>query len=377
MQVQRYKVLFVLGTRPEAIKLAPLIKVFGVAEDQFEVRVCVTGQHRELLWQALDFFQISVDYNLDLMEPNQPLPDFTARCLKDLSVVLSEFRPKLIVVQGDTTTALVGALAAYYNKSLVAHVEAGLRSQQKYSPYPEEMNRVMVSRLADFHFAPTVQAEANLHAEGLTRNIYVTGNTIVDALFLTKEIIARDENAYWEFFSGIDFSKRIILVTCHRRESFGHPFEDICLALKEIAATNKGCVICYPMHLNPNVMNSVERSLSGLDNLHLMSPLDYPHMVFLMSKSFLVLTDSGGIQEEAPTFGKPVLVMREVTERVEGVQAGTAEMVGTKRESIVTAVTSLLNDPTKYQKMSEASNPYGDGCASQKIFKYLSDKITE
>ncbi len=377
MQTQIYKVLFILGTRPEAIKLAPLLKAFGAAKDQFEVRVCATGQHRELLWQALDFFQISVDYNLDLMEPNQTLSDFTARCLKGLSTVFSEFRPELVIVQGDTTTAFVGALEGYYNKSYVAHVEAGLRSQQRYSPYPEEMNRVMISRLADFHFAPTVQAEANLLAEGIVQNIYVTGNTVVDALLLTKDIITQDETAYWEAFEGINLSKKIILVTCHRRESFGHPFENICLALKEIAATNKDCVVCYPRHLNPNVKNSVVRSLSGLDNIHLMPPLDYPHMVFLMSKAFLVLTDSGGIQEEAPTFGKPVLVMREVTERVEGIEAGTAELVGTKRETIVMAVTSLLNDPAKYKKMAEASNPYGDGRASQKILMYLRDKIVE
>ena len=361
-------ILFVFGTRPEAIKLAPLIKEFTKPKYRFKVKVCVTSQHREMLNQTLNFFKITPDYNLDLMRPNQTLFEITADSLIGLGSVFDDARPDLVFVQGDTTTVLTGALAAFYKKVRVAHVEAGLRSSQKYSPFPEEINRTLVSRLADYHFAPTKNARENLAREGIKKNVYVVGNTVIDALFFGLNVIkAGGEKDYCRFFRDLDFSKKIILVTGHRRENFGRPFENICASLKDIVAACADTEIVYPVHLNPNVRGTVQKLLSGISRIHLLDPLDYPHLIWLMSKSYFVLTDSGGIQEEAPALGKPVLVIREVTERTEGICAGTAILVGTSRRKIVAESLRLLREKKAYRKMSRAINPYGDGKTSRRI----------
>lgn len=365
------KILFIFGTRPEAIKMAPLIKAFQKNKNSFNVKVCVTGQHRQMLDQVLAFFEIKPDYDLNIMQPGQTLFEVTANSLKGLEPVLDQFLPDIIFVQGDTTTVLTGALAGYYKKIKVAHLEAGLRSGDKYSPFPEELNRILASQLATYHFAPTANAVANLTQEGITKNVYLVGNTVIDALLLGLEIIKqKGEAPYQQFFKFIDFSKRVILVTGHRRESFGAPFEEICDALRVLAL--RGDVeIVYPVHLNPNVQEPVNRILKDVNNVHLIEPLSYPYLIWLMSQAYLVITDSGGIQEEAPTLGKPVLVMREVTERQEGVTAGTAKLVGANKDIIVKEATVLLDDQAAYSKMAQAVNPYGDGQTSEKIVKIL------
>jgi len=297
------KILFIFGTRPEAIKMAPVIKEFK-KEKSIDVKVCITAQHREMLDQVLNFFGIKPDYDLNLMKPNQSLFDITANSLKSLEKVLDKEKPDLIFVQGDTTTAFVGALAGFYKKMKVAHIEAGLRSHNKYSPFPEEINRVLVGHVADYHFAPTERAKENLYRENIKKNVYVVGNTVIDALFLGLNIIKKEgEEKFYKYFDFIDFSKKIILVTGHRRENFGKPFENICYALKEIAK-REDVEIVYPVHLNPNVKKPVNEILNGVRNIHLIEPLEYPYLIWLMSKSYLVLTDSGGIQEEAPSLGK-------------------------------------------------------------------------
>ncbi|MDH5201995.1 MAG: UDP-N-acetylglucosamine 2-epimerase (non-hydrolyzing) [Nitrospirota bacterium] len=355
--------LFIFGTRPEAIKLAPLIVKL---KDVGNIQVCVTGQHREMLDQVLQFFSIVPDYDLKVMMENQSLLAVTSRSLKLLEKVIKESKPDLIIVQGDTTTTLVGVLAGFYNKIKVAHIEAGLRSFHKFSPFPEETNRVLVSHVADYHFAPTDKAKENLLREGISEgNIFVVGNTVIDALFMGLDIVNRNEKRFYDYFTFLNFSKRIILVTGHRRESFGKPFENICYALKEIAQEN--VEIIYPVHLNPNVRGHVYPMLSGIKNIHLVEPLDYPYLIWLMSKSYLILTDSGGIQEEAPSLGKPVLVLRDITERTEGIDEGTALLVGTDKERIVTSVKMLLSNKGKYNKMAKRRNPYGDGRSSLRI----------
>jgi len=365
-------VLFVLGTRPEAIKMAPLIKEFQ-KDDNYNVKVCITAQHREMLDQVLYFFDIKPDYDLNLMKPNQSLFDITANSLKSLEKVLDIEKPELIFVQGDTTTAFVGALAGFYKKIKIAHIEAGLRSHNKYSPFPEEVNRVLVDYIANYHFAPTEKAKENLYNENIKENVYVVGNTIIDALFLGLNIIKEQrEEKYYNYFSFLDFSKKIILVTGHRRENFGKPFENICYALKNIAERDD-VEIVYPVHLNPNVRKPVNEILKGHKNIHLIEPLEYPYLIWLMKKSYLVLTDSGGIQEEAPSLGKPVLVMREVTERIEGIEAGTTKLVGTNERKIVKELTRLLDNKKDYEKMTKAINPYGDGKASQRILKIIKE----
>ncbi len=370
------KILFIFGTRPEAIKLTPVIKKLR-QNNCFNIKICVTAQHREMLDQVLNFFDIKPDYDLNIMKPNQSLFDITADTLKGLEGVLDEFQPDLIFVQGDTTTAFVGALAGFYKKIKIAHIEAGLRSHNKYSPFPEEMNRVLAGHLSDYHFAPTQRAKENLFKEGIKDNVYVVGNTVIDALFLGLDIIKEHgEEQYYKHFDFIDFSKRIILVTGHRRESFGKPFENICYALKEIAE-RKDVEIVYPVHLNPNVREPVNRILKGINNIHLIEPLEYPYLIWLMNKSYIVLTDSGGIQEEAPSLGKPVLVMREVTERIEGIEAGTAKLVGTDKEKIVKEATKLLDNEEEYEKMAKAVNPYGDGKASERIENIIKYNIQE
>jgi len=370
----KIKVLTIFGTRPEAIKFASLIKALKRSPHDFELKTCVTAQHMEMLDQVLNFFEIIPDFDLKIMKPNQSLFDLTADSLKAIKVVVEGESPDLVFVQGDTTTAFVGALAGFYSFVKVAHLEAGLRSGNKFSPYPEEINRKLVGHLADYHFAPTPKGLINLNNEGINRNIWVVGNTVIDSLFLCLEILKHsDQKVYIDFFKKIDFSKRVILVTGHRRESFGKPLENICNALKEIASNFENVEIVYPLHLNPNVRKIVISILNGIKNIHLMEPLEYNFLVWLMEKAYLILTDSGGIQEEAPSLGKPVLVMRDVTERTEGVEAGTAKLVGTNKNRILEEAYLLLDNQTEYEKMSKAINPYGDGKTSEKIMSILKE----
>ncbi len=368
------KLLFIFGTRPEAIKMAPLILK---ARDgaSFDVKIYVTGQHREMLYQVLDFFDIKPDYDIKIMHHDQSLFDVTADILKGLGNVLATEKPDVVLVQGDTTTAFVGALVAFYKKVPVAHVEAGLRSHNKYSPFPEEMNRILAGHIADYHFAPTTRAKENLIKEGIRDEaIFIVGNTVIDALFITLELIKGRDSEFRSYFNYIDFSKKIILVTGHRRESFGEPFREICISLKEIAE-KRDVEIIYPVHLNPNVRKPVFDILSGIDNIHLIKPLEYPYLIWLMSKCFFALTDSGGIQEEAPSFGKPVLIMRNVTERTEGIEAGTARLVGTHKKTIVKESLRLLEAKAVYDEMASSVNPYGDGKSTGRIINILRKKI--
>lgn len=365
------KILFVFGTRPEAIKLAPLIKSFHETKN-YEIRICSTGQHREMLGQVLNFFSIKPDFDLNLMSPNQSLYDVTSKGLKSLEHVLEE-KFDTMIVQGDTTTTFIGSLAAFYKQIPVAHVEAGLRSKNKYSPFPEEINRILTGHIATYHFAPTQKAHKNLLSEGIVDNIHVVGNTGIDALFLCKKMIEENGEAeYYNRFRNVDFSKKIILVTGHRRESFGEPFKNICDALKAISRQFDEVEIIYPVHLNPNIRKPVNDILNNVQRIHLFEPFDYPTMVWLMDRSFFVLTDSGGIQEEAPSLGKPVLVLREVTERTEGIEAGSAKLVGTQSNNIVAQCELLLKNSITYNAMSNAINPYGDGKASARIVQVLS-----
>jgi UDP-N-acetylglucosamine 2-epimerase (non-hydrolysing) len=371
------KILFVFGTRPEAIKMAPLIKQMERV-GEFDVKVCVTGQHRKMLDQVLGFFDIKPDFDLQLMKANQTLADITADVIRGVDALIKqEFTPDYIVVQGDTTTAMAGALAGFYSRVKVIHIEAGLRSYEKYSPFPEEINRMLVGKIADLHFAPTAKALGNLLAEGVeAQKVWNVGNTVIDALFLGLEMIRQqDATVYDTYFKFIDRSKRIILVTGHRRENFGEPFENMCRALKIIAHKNPEVEIVYPVHLNPNVREPVERILGNHSRIHLIEPLDYAHLLWLLNLCTLVITDSGGIQEEAPALGKPVLVMREVTERMEGVAAGTAKLVGTDCDTIVSECTTLLTDSTRYEEMARAVNPYGDGTTSRQIVAVLKEIV--
>ena len=365
------KVIFVFGTRPEAIKMAPLIKAFQ-GDLFFKVVICVTGQHKEMLYQVLDFFDIKPDYDLALMKPNQTIYDITSRALLGLKEILDKEQPDLIFVQGDTTTAFVGALAGYYNQVKVAHLEAGLRSGDKYSPFPEEGNRIMAGHLATYHFAPTARAIDNLAKEGIDKNVHEVGNTVIDALILGLDLLKkRDTDEIEALFKEIDLSKRIILVTGHRRESFGKPFENMVNAIKEIADSYEDVEIIYPVHLNPNVRGVVNKVLGNTLNIHLIEPLDYPSLIWLMNRSYFVLTDSGGIQEEAPTLGKPVLVMRDVTERQEGIEAGTAKLVGTDMSVILKESRALLDNKKVYETMAKAVNPYGEGTTSKQVLDII------
>lgn len=363
------KILIVFGTRPEAIKMAPVVSalsnVIGI-----EVDVCVTAQHRQMLDQVLELFQINPQYDLDLMSGGQTLTDLTCKILKGMESVLDEAKPDWVIVHGDTTTTIATALAAYYKKVKVAHVEAGLRTHNLNSPWPEEANRQLASRLAELHFAPTEKSKSNLLMEGVKpESIFVTGNTVIDSLLQVDKILDSDlalSHNIASQFSYLDPSCKLILVTGHRRENFGSGFESICSALSEIAKLDNVQIV-YPVHLNPNVQEPVKRILSGLENVFLIDPLDYLPFVYLMKRSYLILTDSGGIQEEAPSLGKPVLVMRDTTERPEAVLAGTVRLVGTEANSILTEVVRLLRDDEAYSKMSFAHNPYGSGSASQII----------
>lgn len=362
------KVLFVFGTRPEAIKMAPLIKKFS-EDKHFNVKIAVTAQHREMLDQVLNFFDIDVDYDLNVMKPNQSLHELTARLVSRITdEILLKESFDFVFVQGDTTTVLATSLAAFYQKIKIIHIEAGLRSDDMYSPFPEEMNRVLTSKLSFAHFCPTENARQNLLKEGIKNNVFVVGNTVIDALIIgLKKINSTDEQTMFEKFKDIDFSKRIILVTCHRRENFGKPFEEICQAILTIAKQKGESVeIVYPVHLNPNIKEYAHKWLVA-SNIKLISPLDYPELIWMMSKSNVILTDSGGIQEEAPSLGKPVLVLRKVTERTEGVNAGTAILVGSNYDKICFETLKLLDDENYYSKIASASNPYGDGTTSEQI----------
>lgn len=368
------KVLTVFGTRPEAIKMAPL--VHALAKDpHFEAKVCVTAQHREMLDQVLHLFSIVPDYDLNIMSPGQGLTEITCRILQGLKPILESFKPDVVLVHGDTTTTIATSLAAFYQRIPVGHVEAGLRTGDLNSPWPEEGNRMLTGRLATWHFAPTENSRQNLRDENtLDEQIFVTGNTVIDALFWVRDRVMADEALRAELTARYPFlnnGKKMILVTGHRRESFGKGFEQICHALADIAAQNRDVQIVYPVHLNPNVSEPVNRILGHVDNVILIEPQDYLPFVWLMNHAWLILTDSGGIQEEAPSLGKPVLVMRDTTERPEAVEAGTVRLVGTDREDIVKQVTRLLYDDDEYLAMSRAHNPYGDGKACERILDAL------
>lgn len=366
--------LLVFGTRPEAIKLCPLVTELKKYPKKCTVKVCVTAQHREMLDQVLRLFNVMPDYDLNIMKFNQNLTQLTSNILFKVSEVLDREHPDVVVVQGDTTTAFGASLAAFYQKTRIAHVEAGLRTWNKYSPFPEEINRVITSHLADFHFAPTEWARNNLLKEGINCDqIEVTGNTVIDSLLWVSEKLKHNEIHYDEF-SDIDFSKKIILVTGHRRENFGKGFRTICEALKKIAIGHPDVVLVYPVHLNPNVKETVSILLSGIQNIKLITPLDYLPFVYLMNKCYLIISDSGGIQEEAPSLGKPVLVTRDTTERPEAVDAGTAILVGTCYEKIMYETERLLIDKIYYKTVAQRSNPYGSGRASERIAKLLLNK---
>ncbi|MBT5550879.1 MAG: UDP-N-acetylglucosamine 2-epimerase (non-hydrolyzing) [Nitrospina sp.] len=370
------KILLVFGTRPEAIKLAPLISILK-NQPQCETRVCVTAQHREMLDQALNIFNIQPDYDLNLMKPGQDLTDITSGVLLEMRKVLKKWRPDWLVVQGDTSTTFSASLAGFYEKIRIAHVEAGLRTWNNYLPWPEEMNRRLTSSLSTLHFSPTLWAKQNLISENIPEDrIHVTGNTVIDALLKITEKIKMDtalQDSLIEKFSFLDGQKKIVLVTGHRRENFGEAFENICNALKELSQ-NHNLQIVYPVHLNPNITEPVNHILGQVDNVYLIEPLDYVSFVYLMNMSTLILTDSGGVQEEAPSLGKPVLVMRDTTERPEGVEAGTVKLVGTQSDVIVRETNALLEETALYEKMAQTHNPYGDGKAAEKIVRELLDK---
>lgn len=368
------KILLVFGTRPEAIKMAPLVRTLKM-DARFCVKVCVTAQHREMLDQVLELFEITPDYDLDIMKSDQSLFDVTSNILLHLKPVLEDFKPDTLLVHGDTTTTLSASLAAYYMQIPVGHVEAGLRTGNLYSPWPEEANRKLTGVISKYHFAPTEAAKQNLLAEHVDANaVFVTGNTVVDSLMWVQEKLSGESRlaaSLAESYPFINPQKKLILVTGHRRENFGQGFEQICQALRAISQQYPDVQIVYPVHLNPNVQEPVNRLLGNLPNVHLISPQDYLPFVYLMSQAFLILTDSGGIQEEAPSLGKPVLVMRETTERPEAVEAGTVKLVGTAPEKIALEVGALLGDESAYAEMSMAHNPYGDGMASKRIADLL------
>jgi len=365
------KVLIVFGTRPEAIKMAPVVKAFKENEN-FEIKVCVTAQHREMLDQVLAFFEIIPEYDLNLMKSNQNLYNLTSEIINGLKPVLEEFIPDFVIVHGDTTTTMATSIAGFYSGAKVCHVEAGLRTFNKYAPFPEEINRSITGRISDYHFAPTKKAKQNLLSENISEDsVLVTGNTVIDALFDGVEKVKYIDNEQISMLNKlVNPDKDLILVTGHRRENHGEGFLNICKALKKIASENNVQII-YPVHLNPNVQKPVKEILSDVENIDLIAPLPYEAFIWLMEKSKLIITDSGGVQEEAPSLGKPVLVMRETTERPEAVEAGTVILVGTNVEKIVGEANALLQDKEKYESMSKLHNPYGDGNASKRIVEFL------
>ena len=381
-EIEVKKVLLVFGTRPEAIKMAPLVKAFE-NEKAIESKVCVTAQHREMLDQVLELFNIKPDYDLNLMKPGQDLYDITSNVLLGMKDVLSDFKPDIVLVHGDTTTTSSTSLAAFYQQIKVGHVEAGLRTGDIYSPWPEEANRQITGVLSNFHFAPTSTSKNNLLKENKnTKNIIITGNTVIDALFLAldkiknnKGLESKIKNQILNLDYNIRDGKKIILVTGHRRENHGQGFINICEALKTIALKNPTIDIVYPVHLNPNVQKPVKEILSDISNIYLIEPLQYEQFIYLMDKSYFIITDSGGVQEEAPSLGKPVLVMRDTTERPEALEAGTVKLVGTNSDMIIKEAQKLIDDQEEYEKMSKAHNPYGDGKACEKIVKFIKESL--
>jgi UDP-N-acetylglucosamine 2-epimerase (non-hydrolysing) len=378
-------ILVVFGTRPDAIKMAPLVKKLQIENQKWVVKVCVTAQHREMLDQVLKLFEIEPDYDLDLMKPNQDLYDITVNVLIGMKTVLEDFSPDIVLVHGDTTTTSIASLATFYKKIKIGHIEAGLRTNDIYNPFPEEMNRQITGLLANYHFAPTDRSRENLLRENKReKDIIVTGNTVIDALLLALDKIKSDKKLETEIVFSIErqlnsqssiINSKFILVTGHRRESFGDGFINICEALRELAVKNEDINIVYPVHLNPNVREPVNSILGDVSNIKLIEPLGYLEFVYLMDRSYLIITDSGGVQEEAPSLGKPVLVMRSTTERPEAVEAGTVKLVGTDKDKIVRETQNLLDNREEYLKMSKAHNPYGDGKASQRIVDFLKSVI--
>lgn len=362
------RIAIVLGTRPEAIKLIPVYLEFRKVNA--DISLVSTGQHQSMLEQIFDFFEVEPDICLDVMVPNQTLAGLTARLTDALQQCFTEHPFDVVVVQGDTTTAMTASLVAFYNRIKVAHVEAGLRTYNKFSPFPEEINRQIIGRIADYHFAPTANAKRVLENENVA-NVQMVGNTVIDSLMYCINKVKMNEAQYLERFPIIKKFQKLVLITGHRRENFGHGFEEICQAIKELSEKYPDTLFYYPVHLNPNVKNKVEQMLSGFQNIYLDQPLPYDELVFLMSRSFIILTDSGGIQEEAPSLNVPVLVMRDTTERPEGIENGCSELVGTSRENIVAVFTSLVDQPDKYRKMMMAENPYGDGRSGERIVSEL------
>lgn len=376
------RILIVFGTRPEAIKMAPLVKAFQFNSGYFDLKVCVTAQHREMLDQVLELFEIEPDYDLNIMKPGQDLYDVTSNVLLGMKEVLSDFKPSVVFVHGDTTTTSATSLAAFYQQVKVAHVEAGLRTGDIYSPWPEEANRQITGVLSTYHFAPTTTSEANLLRENKNaQNILVTGNTVIDALYLALDKIKNNSDLQETIVQKIEeeinddsfsvTSSKFILVTGHRRENHGKGFINICTALKELAVRNPDVSIIYPVHLNPNVQKPVMELLSNIKNIYLITPMQYESFIYLMDKSYFIITDSGGVQEEAPSLGKPVLVMRDTTERPEALEAGTVKLVGTDRALILKEATTLLENKEAYDLMSKAHNPYGDGKACREIVNFF------
>jgi UDP-N-acetylglucosamine 2-epimerase (non-hydrolysing) len=376
------KILIVFGTRPEAIKMAPLVKAFETKVEDFDLKVCVTAQHREMLDQVLDLFEIVPSYDLNIMKPGQDLYDITSNVLLGMKEVLSDFQPDVVFVHGDTTTTSATSLAAFYQQIKVAHVEAGLRTGNLYSPWPEEANRQITGVLSNYHFAPTSTSQENLLQENKNpKNILVTGNTVIDALYLALEKIKNNHDLQKSIIEVIEkeindtsfslTSSKFILVTGHRRENHGEGFINICQALKTLAIENPDISIIYPVHLNPNVQKPVMELLGGIHNVYLIAPMQYESFIYLMDKSYFIITDSGGVQEEAPSLGKPVLVMRDTTERPEALEAGTVKLVGTNSDLIVKEATLLLSDDKAYKEMSQAHNPYGDGKACDRIVNFF------
>ena len=372
------KLSFIFGTRPEAIKLAPVI-LAAKADPHFQCHVCVTAQHREMLDQVLDVFEIKPDVDLNLMQPNQTLASLTAKAITAIDAYLTDYKPDMVIVQGDTTTVFCAALCAFYHQIPVGHVEAGLRTGNKYSPFPEEANRVLATHLSTLHFAPTAKSKENLIKEGIAPDkIFITGNTVIDALYLVLDKIKNNPPAIPELPEELIKSKQpLVLITGHRRENFGEGFQNICQAIAHLADKYPQTAFIYPVHLNPNVRKPVFDLLSKHKNIYLIEPLSYLPFVALMNRATIILTDSGGIQEEAPSLGKPVLVMRETTERPEAVDAGTVKLVGTNPEVICSEVEDLLNNPSAYGKMSRAHNPYGDGKAAEKCLRVLLEYINK
>ena len=366
------KNLIIFGTRPEAIKMAPLVNKF-LLDKRFETKVCVTGQHREMLDQVLSFFGIVPDYDLSLMKPNQNLYNLTGEVISGLKPILESFKPDFVYVHGDTTTTMAASIAGFYSGAKVCHVEAGLRTNNMLSPFPEEMNRQVAGRVATYHFAPTIKSKENLLTENISEdNILITGNTVIDALLESSNRVENlDNEDVKEIKSKINFNKRILLVTGHRRENHGQGFINICEALKEIATSNPDVEIVYPVHLNPNVLKPVNQLLGDVHNIYLVKPLSYPSFVWMMNQAYLIITDSGGVQEEAPSLGKPVLVMRDTTERPEAVEAGTVILVGTDTKKIIKETQELLDNSKKYESMSSLHNPYGDGKACERIVEFI------